>query len=132
MDEQKDLTVPAAQEAASGQREARGVTTQAVDIFEDPQGISLIADLPGVSKDRLRINVESDVLLIEGEAAVSTPADLRLVHGELRAPLFRRAFRLGQEFDRSEISASLKQGVLTLRIPRVREAQPRQIPVVAG
>ncbi|MBV2160112.1 Hsp20/alpha crystallin family protein [Achromobacter denitrificans] len=131
MNEQKDLTVPA-QEAASDKRDTRGVTTPAVDIFEDPQGISLIADLPGVSKERLRINVESDVLLIEGEAAVSAPAGLRLVHGELRAPLFRRSFRLGQEFDRGEISASLKQGVLTLRIPRVREAQPRQIPVQAG
>ncbi|MFD4835941.1 Hsp20/alpha crystallin family protein [Achromobacter sp. NPDC058515] len=131
MNERKDLTVPA-EASAADKRDARGVTVPAVDIFEDPEGITLIADLPGVSKERLRINVESDVLAIEGEASVATPADLRLVLGELRAPLFRRAFKLGQEFDRAEINASLKQGVLTLRIPRVREAQPRQIPVVAG
>lgn len=131
MNERKDLTVPA-DASATEKRDARGVTMPAVDIFEDPEGISLIADLPGVSKERLRINVESDVLLIEGEASVATPSDLRLVLGELRAPLFRRAFKLGQEFDRAQINASLKQGVLTLRIPRVRDAQPRQIPVVAG
>ena len=62
---------------------------------------------------------------------MATPGDLQLVLGELRAPVFRRAFRLGQEFDRAQINASLKQGVLTLRIPRAREAQPRRIPVTA-
>lgn len=131
MNERKDLTVPA-EAAVSDKRDTRGVTLPAVDIFEDKEGISLIADLPGVSKDRLRINVEGDVLLIEGEASIATPADFRLVLGEMRAPLFRRAFKLGQEFDRSQINATLKQGLLTLRIPRAREAQPRQIPVVAG
>ncbi|CAB3898075.1 Hsp20/alpha crystallin family protein [Achromobacter animicus] len=131
MNERKDLTVPA-EAAVSDKRDGRGVTVPAVDIYEDKEGITLLADLPGVSKERLHINVEADVLQIEGEAAVETPSDLRLVLGEMRAPLFRRSFRLGQEFDRAQISASLKQGLLTLRIPRVREAQPRQIPVVAG
>lgn len=131
MNERNDLAVSKETPAAE-KRDTRGVTVPAVDIFEDPAGITLIADLPGVSKERLRINVESDVLQIEGEASVATPTDLRLVVGELRAPVFRRAFKLGQEFDRAEINASLKQGVLTLRIPRVREAQPRQIAVVAG
>lgn len=128
MNERKDLTVTADE---SAKREGRAVTVPAVDVYEDPQAITLVADLPGVSKERLHINVESDVLVIEGEASVATPGDLQLVLGELRAPVFRRAFRLGQEFDRAQINASLKQGVLTLRIPRVREAQARRIPVTA-
>ncbi|WP_454675650.1 Hsp20/alpha crystallin family protein [Achromobacter pestifer] len=130
MNERKDLAVTP-DESASRKPEARAVTVPAVDIFEGPEGITLAADLPGVSKERLHINVESDVLVIEGEASVATPGDLQLVLGELRAPLFRRSFRLGQEFDRAQISASLKQGVLTLHIPRMREAQPRRIPVLA-
>ena len=64
--------------------------------------------------------------------AADASAARAALHAALRAPLVRRSFRLGQEYDRGEISASLKQGVLTLRIPRVREAQPRQIPVQAG
>jgi HSP20 family molecular chaperone IbpA len=72
------------------------------------------------------------MLVIEGEASVSVPADVRLVHGELREPLFRRSFRLGPEFDKDAITASLKYGVLTLQVPRIREAQPRQIPVTVA
>ena len=128
MNDRKDLTVTADD---SAKREGRAVTVPAVDVYEDPQAITLVADLPGVSKERLHINVETDVLVIEGEASVATPGDLQLVLGELRAPVFRRAFRLGQEFDRAQINASLKQGVLTLCIPRAREAQPRRIPVTA-
>ncbi len=110
-------------------KEQRPATLPAVDIFEDATGVTVIADLPGVTKDRLNVKVESEMLVIEGEASVQVPSDVRLIHGELREPLFRRSFRLGPEFDKDAISASLKQGILTLRVPRVREAQPRRIPV---
>ncbi|MGB3818303.1 Hsp20/alpha crystallin family protein [Achromobacter pulmonis] len=118
------------QEGRAAQR--RPTTLPAVDIFEDTAGVTVLADLPGVTKERLNIKVESDVLVIEGEAAVPVPRELRLIHSELREPLFRRSFRLGPEFDKEAISANLKQGVLTLRVPRVREAQPRQIPVTVA
>ncbi|CAB3951388.1 hypothetical protein LMG6001_02734 [Achromobacter insolitus] len=110
-------------------KEQRPATLPAVDIFEDATGVTVIADLPGVTKERLNVKVESEMLVIEGEASVQVPSDVRLIHGELREPLFRRYFRLGPEFDKDAISASLKQGILTLRVPRVREAQPRRIPV---
>ncbi|GLK97260.1 heat-shock protein Hsp20 [Achromobacter xylosoxidans] len=110
-------------------KEQRPATLPAVDIFEDATGVTVIADLPGVTKERLNVKVESEMLVIEGEASVQVPSDVRLIHGELREPLFRRSFRLGPEFDKDAISASLKQGILTLRVPRVREAQPRRIPV---
>jgi HSP20 family molecular chaperone IbpA len=109
--------------------EQRPANLPAVDIFEDAAGVTVLADLPGVTKDRLSVKVESEVLVIEGEASVPVPAGVRLIHGELREPLFRRSFRLGPEFDKEAIQASLRQGVLTLRVPRIREAQPRQIPV---
>jgi len=104
----------------------------AVDIFEDAAGVTVIADLPGVSRDRLNIRMEAEVLSIEAEASVTVPGDVRLVHGELREPAFRRSFRLGPEFDKDGIAANLKQGVLTLRVPRIREAQPRRIPVMGA
>ncbi|WP_447981923.1 Hsp20/alpha crystallin family protein [Achromobacter kerstersii] len=107
----------------------RAATLPAVDIYENATGITLMADLPGVSKDRLSIKVQANELLIEGEAAVQVPAEVRLVHNELREPLFRRSFTLGHDLDNDNISANLKHGVLTLQIPRLREAQPRKISV---
>jgi HSP20 family molecular chaperone IbpA len=107
----------------------RVATLPAVDIYENATGITLMADLPGVSKDRLSIKVQANELLIEGEAAVQVPAEVRLVHNELREPLFRRSFTLGHDLDKDNISANLKHGVLTLQIPRLREAQPRKISV---
>jgi len=103
-----------------------------VDVLEDENGITLYADLPGVSKDRLGIKVEGDVLLIEGEASVPVPAGLELTYAEVRAPRYRRSFTLSRELDASAIDASLKDGVLTLRIPKTEEAKPRRIEVKAG
>lgn len=107
----------------------RPATLPAVDIYENATGITLLADLPGVSKERLSIKVQSNELTIEGEAAVQVPAEVKLVHNELREPLFRRSFTLGHDLDKDNITANLKHGVLTLHIPRQREAQPRKISV---
>lgn len=125
MDERNKLVI----EQDGRSKEQRPATLPAVDIFEDATGVTVIADLPGVTKDRLNVKVESEMLVIEGEASVQVPSDVRLIHGELREPLFCRSFRLGPEFDKDAISASLKQGILTLRVPCIREAQSRRIPV---
>jgi HSP20 family protein len=100
-----------------------------VDIVEDETGITITADLPGASKDRLEIKMEGEHLLIEAEAAVAVPEGLQLLHTEIGEPRYRRAFRLSRELDGSKIEASLKDGVLTLRIPRIEQAQPRRIEV---
>ena len=100
-----------------------------VDIFENSQGVTLWADLPGVTKDRLDVKVHDGTLYIEAQAVVPTPAGLRLQHAEIRQPHFARAFSLGAEFDASKIDANLKDGVLKLTIPRRDEARPRRIEV---
>jgi HSP20 family protein len=69
---------------------SRMTLTPAVDIFEDSQGITLWADLPGVTKDKLDVKVHDGNLYIEGEAVVLTPAGLRLQHAEIREPHFVR------------------------------------------
>lgn len=100
-----------------------------VDILEDSQGVTLWADMPGVTKDRLSVKVHDGNLHIEAEAMVPTPAGLRLQHSEIREPRFARAFALGADFDASKIDASLKNGVLRLTIPRRDESRPRQVEV---
>lgn len=104
----------------------------AVDIYEDAQGITLWADLPGVSRDLLKVNVQDGNLFIEGQASIDTPDGLRLHHAELREPRFARAFALSADFDISKIDANLNDGVLKLSIPRREEARPRRIQVSVG
>jgi HSP20 family molecular chaperone IbpA len=104
----------------------------AVDIYEDAHGITLWADLPGVSRDRLKVQVQDGNLFIEGEASVDTPESLRLQHADIREPRFARAFSLSADFDIAKIDANLTDGVLKLTIPRREEARPRRIEVRVG
>ncbi|MCA8063143.1 MULTISPECIES: Hsp20/alpha crystallin family protein [unclassified Burkholderia] len=101
----------------------------AVDVYEDSQGVTLWADLPGVTKDKLDVKVHDSSLLIEAEAVVPTPANLRLQHAEVREPHFARTFTLSSDLDASRIEASLQDGVLKLTIPRRDEARPRRIEI---
>ncbi|BBA44324.1 MULTISPECIES: Hsp20/alpha crystallin family protein [Burkholderia] len=104
----------------------------AVDVYEDSQGVTLWADLPGVTKDKLDVKVHDSSLMIEAEAVVPTPANLRLQHAEVREPHFARTFTLSADLDSSRIEASLQDGVLKLTIPRRDEARPRRIEVKTG
>ncbi|MCU0976533.1 MAG: Hsp20/alpha crystallin family protein [Steroidobacteraceae bacterium] len=100
-----------------------------VDVVEDPSGITLYADLPGVPKDKLNLRVEADTLSLEGEVALPTPEGLQPSHVEVQLPRYRRVFALSKELDPARISAELKNGVLKLRIPRAEHLQPRRIEV---
>ena len=96
--------------------------TPAVDVVEDDQKFELYADLPGVKQEDLDIQVEKDVLTIKGERKLERK-------GERVAGAFSRAFTLPKHVDVEKIAASLKDGVLTLTLPKRPEAQPRQIKV---
>lgn len=121
---------------ALAQREAgeqsRAFLIPAVDVVEGPQGVTLLADLPGVTRDKLEISINDGTLSIEAQPSIPTPAGLRLQHAEVREPCFARSFALGAEFDSTKVEASLKDGVLKLIIPRKEEAHPRRIEVIAG
>jgi HSP20 family protein len=100
-----------------------------VDVFEDATGITLIADLPGVPKDKLSLNVEGETLQIEGEITSEMPEDIKAIYAEVQTPRYRRLFTLSRELDTEKIDASFKNGVLNLRIPKLEHAQPRKIEV---
>jgi HSP20 family molecular chaperone IbpA len=101
----------------------------AVDIAESGSGITLFADMPGVSKDRLTIKVEGDNLTIEGEAQIDVPENIELLHSEVRSPYFRRTFTLSRDLDPAKIEATLRDGVLQMHIPKSEEARPKRIEV---
>ena len=103
--------------------------TPPVDVIEDAAGITLTADLPGVPRERLTLAVEDGALTIEGEIALAMPEGMAASHAEVALPRYRRAFTLSRELDADRISAELKQGVLTLRIPKAEHAQPRRVSI---
>ena len=100
-----------------------------VDVIEDGAGITLYADLPGVPKDKLTLQVEADTLTIEGEVVLATPEGMEASHAEVSVPRYRRTFSLSKELDTEKVSAEFNQGVLKLRIPKTEHAQPRRIEV---
>ncbi len=100
-----------------------------VDVFEDAGGITLYADLAGVPKDRLTLQVEADTLTIEGEVQLDTPEGMDATHAELSLPRYRRVFTLSKELDTEKVSAEFNQGVLRLRIPKAQHAQPRKVEI---
>jgi HSP20 family molecular chaperone IbpA len=103
-----------------------------VDIFEDAGGITLLADMPGVSRENLDVRLDGDSLAVEGEVRINVPEGMRALWAEVNVPRFRRSFTLSRELDASRIEANLKDGVLSLRIPKQAHAQPRRIAVQAG
>lgn len=100
-----------------------------VDVIEDAGGITLRADLPGVPKERLKLEVDAETLIIEGELDLQVPAGLEATHAEVSLPRYRRVFTLSKELDTSKLDAELKNGVLTLRIQKAEHARPRRIEI---
>jgi HSP20 family molecular chaperone IbpA len=100
-----------------------------VDIYEDAEGICVQADMPGVSKDRLEIEVNKDALTVEGDARIDMPDGLEALWADVRSTRYRRTFVLSAELDTSRVDAKRKDGVLSIRIPKRAEAKPRRIEV---
>jgi HSP20 family molecular chaperone IbpA len=101
--------------------------TPPVDIYETPDGLVVMADLPGVTKDALDVRVDNNILTLRGIARHPRTGDV--VHREYELINFFRQFELGEKINQGKISAELKHGVLTLNLPKAEEAKPRRIDV---
>lgn len=110
-------------------RDSDTVIVPVVDVIEDSSGINLFADLPGVTKEKLNMQIQSDSLIIEGELSIDIPKDLKASRTEVNSPRYRRTFTLSKELDTEKVTAELKQGVLKVRIPKAEHALPRKIPI---
>lgn len=100
-----------------------------VDVIEDAGGITLLADMPGVTKDKLNLQLETDSLTIEGEVAINLPQEMQSTYAEIKVPRYRRTFTLSKDLDGAKTTAEFKNGVLQLRIPKAAHAQPRKIQI---
>jgi HSP20 family protein len=103
-----------------------------VDIVEDAGGITLTADLPGVDQSELAIGIDGRTLTVEAPLRLGEDNSLVSVYAEVRANRYRRSFELSSELDTTKVDASLKDGVLSLRLPKLEQAKPRRIEVKVG
>ena len=101
----------------------------AVDIFEDAHQITVQAEMPGVSKEGLTVQADRNSLLIEGAITLDLPAGISALYADLKTTKYRRSFALSGELETEHIAASLKDGLLTVRIPKRAEFRTRKIKV---
>lgn len=100
-----------------------------VNVYEDAAGITLYADLPGVPKDKLAVQVQGGILTIKGEVVLDLPEGMEASYTEVSLPRYRRVFTLSKELDAEKVVAEFNHGVLKLRIPKAEYAQPSRIEV---
>jgi HSP20 family protein len=99
------------------------------DIYETPDTLTVILEMPGVEKSNVDVRVQDDVLSVVGRLDLSKYQGLQPLYIEYNVGHYSRSFQLSSKVDQSRIAAELKDGVLSLTLPKVEEAKPRTIQV---
>jgi len=120
-------------EFLGGRGERRMTFQPLVDIYEEKDAIVVKAELPGVKPDELSIQIENSVLTLSGKRQLEREDKRESYHRIERSyGSFTRSFVLPNTVDSAKISAEMEAGVLTLKLPRKPEAQPRRIEIKAA
>ena len=119
------------------EREAKEETTipariflPMADIYETEDALKVVLEMPGVEKTNVEVHVEEGVLNVEGRLDLSKYQGLLPVYTEYNIGHYSRSFRLSSTIDQEKIGAEMKEGVLSLTLPKVEQAKPRTIHVV--
>ena len=99
------------------------------DIFEGVNDLTLVLEMPGVEKNNVDVRVEEGVLNVDGRLDLTKYRGLQPLYTEYNIGHYSRSFRLSSKIDQNKIVAEMKDGVLTLKLPKVEEAKPRTIQV---
>jgi HSP20 family protein len=99
------------------------------DIFETDQALTVVLEMPGVSKESVEVGVENDVLTINGQIDFSKYEGLQPLYIEYNIGNYSRSFQISSKIDQDGIKAELKDGVMTLVLPKAEKAKPRRISV---
>lgn len=125
-----ETSIQTRQSDAPEKLEQRPTTAPLVDIYENADELLVVADMPGVAKDKMTINFDKGQLTIEGRRAPATSNGL--LAAEYRPVDFYRTFLVPQGIDTDKIAAELQHGVLRVHLPKSASLKPRQIAVKAG
>ena len=131
---EKELKPKAKEEVqAQGERVRPGrVFLPAVDIFETPEALTLVADMPGVASDKVTLDIKDNQLIISGEISPPMNQGETMLGQEYYTGDFLREFHLGAIIDQARIEATMKDGVLRLLLPKAEKAKPRKIEIKVG
>ena len=99
------------------------------DIFETPEALTVVLEMPGVDRNSVEASVENDVLTIEGRIDFTKYESMRPVYTEYNVGHYARRFEISDRIDQSKISAEIKDGVVTIVLPKGEQAKPRKIQV---
>ena len=101
----------------------------AADIYEAENDLTVILEMPGVEKKNVEIRVEDGVLNVEGRLDLAKYQGLQPLYTEYNIGHYARSFRLSSKIDQAKIAAEMKDGVLSLRLPKIEEAKSRTIQI---
>lgn len=99
------------------------------DIFETVEALTVVMEMPGVDRSSIEIHVEQDVLSVDGRVDFSKYEKLQPVYTEYNVGHYQRRFTLPSRIDQGRIQAEMRDGVLTLTLPKAEQAKPRRIQV---
>jgi HSP20 family protein len=99
------------------------------DIFETPEALTVVLEMPGVDRNSIEANVEEDVVTIEGRIDFSKYEGMQPVYTEYNVGHYARSFEISNKIDQSKISAQMRDGVVTIVLPKAEQAKPRKIQV---
>lgn len=105
------------------------VFVPSADIYETQDALTVILEMPGVEKRNVDVRVEDGVLSVLGKLDLSKYQGLQPLYVEYNVGHYSRSFQLSSKVDQSKIAAELKDGVLSLTLPKVEQAKPRTIEV---
>jgi len=100
----------------------------ATDIYETEKEIALVADMPGVKKENLKVLIKNDELLIEGKVEPWSKEE-KLLYSEIYHYNYKRSFILSDTIDKNKICAKIDNGVLYITLPKEEKVLPREIPI---
>ncbi len=122
---------PVKVEATRSERElAEDTFGPLADIYETENELVLVAEVPGAARDDISVRVDKGVLTIEGDAKIDVPGqDYARTYVSFSAGQYFRAFALSDEIDREKISATVANGLLTVRLPKAETAKSRKIEI---
>lgn len=127
MANEKEVSVAKAEQSKLSEI-AKGAMVPPVDIYEDQEAVTLYADLPGVGKNNLHLQIDKDTLQIYGKVPLDC-GDAEKRYSEFSFKDYYRAFTIGEEIDREKIAASMNNGVLKLVLPKAERVKPRKIDI---
>ena len=109
-----------------GVKPFQGTAYPKVNVYEFEDKVGLIAEIPGLSKKDLSVEVTDGVLTISGDKhKLFDVGDAKVIRRELKESSFKRQFELGEELDGSDIKAKFEDGILSIEIPKIEPEQPK-------